>query len=265
MQRRTTGVLVLLLSGGVTYALSQTLILPAMPALVRSLDADPLAVSWLLTAFLVAASVATPLIGRMGDLFGRGRVLSATMAVFLLGSALCALADSLGPLIAGRVLQGAAGGVFPLAYGIIRDTFPEATRMRSIGILSVSLGVGAAFGPVVAGAIVDHASPSAIFWVPMAGALPALGAAWLIPDVPSRPRAAIDWRGGVLLAGWLSSLLVLMTQGGRVGWTSAPALALAAVTVASGAWWLHTERRRAAPLVDLGVMRQRTVALTNGA
>ena len=82
MERRTTGVLVLLLSAGVTYALSQTLILPAMPALVRSLDADPLAVSWLLTAYLVAASVATPVIGRMGDLLGRGRVLTWTMAVF---------------------------------------------------------------------------------------------------------------------------------------------------------------------------------------
>lgn len=175
MERRTTGVLVLLLSGGVTYALSQTLILPAMPALVRSLDADPLAVSWLLTAFLVAASVATPLLGRMGDLFGRGRVLTATMAVFLCGSALCAMADSLGVLIFGRVLQGAAGAVFPLAYGIIRDTFPEAGRMRAIGILSVTLGVGAAFGPVVAGAMVDRADPRTIFWIPIIGALPALG------------------------------------------------------------------------------------------
>src|SRR3954453_15539317 len=191
MQRRTTGVLVLLLSGGVTYALSQTLILPAMPALVESLDADALAVSWLLTAFLVAASVATPLLGRMGDLFGRGRVLSATMAVFLAGSVLCATADSLGVLIAGRILQGAAGGVFPLAYGIIRDTFPETTRMRAIGMLSVSLGVGAAFGPVVAGAIVDHASPSAIFWVPVAGAVPALGAAWLVPARPAGTRGPV--------------------------------------------------------------------------
>ena len=169
-----------------TYALSQTLILPAMPALVRELGASPVAVSWLLTAYLVAASVATPLIGRLGDLYGRGRMLSAVMVVFIAGSIVCALGDSLALLVGGRILQGAAGGVFPLAYGIIRDTFPDATRMRAIGTLSVSLGVGAALGPALAGVIVDHAGPSAIFWIGLPGALPALAAGRLIRDAGRR-------------------------------------------------------------------------------
>ena len=157
-----------------------------MPALVRELGASPVAVSWLLTAYLVAASVATPLIGRLGDLYGRGRMLSAVMVVFIAGSIVCALGDSLALLVGGRILQGAAGGVFPLAYGIIRDTFPDATRMRAIGTLSVSLGVGAALGPALAGVIVDHAGPSAIFWIGLPGALPGAGRR---PSDPRRRRA----------------------------------------------------------------------------
>ena len=251
MKRRSTGVLVLLLSGGVTYALSQTLILPAMPALVRSLDADPLAVSWLLTAFLVAASVATPLLGRMGDLFGRGRVLTATMAVFTFGSALCAVADSLGVLIFGRVLQGAAGGVFPLAYGIIRDTFPEAGRMRAIGILSVTLGVGAAFGPVVAGAVVGPRGSAGDLLGPdhRRAAGPESPHGWSTMRPRPRARRSIG-AAAFLMAGWLSALLVLVTQGDGLGWLSAPAVGLAVATLVLLAWWLRTEQHRPAPLVD---------------
>jgi MFS family permease len=248
-----------------TYALSQTLILPAMPALVRDLGASPVAVSWLLTAYLVAASVATPLIGRLGDLYGRGRMLSAVMVVFIAGSIVCALGDSLALLVGGRILQGAAGGVFPLAYGIIRDTFPEATRMRAIGTLSISLGVGAALGPALAGVIVEHAGPSAIFWIGLPGALPALAAGRLIRDAGRRGPARIDWLGAALLAGALAALLILMTQGRQLGWTSAAALALAVAAAGLFPAWLAIEARQAAPLVDVRLLRRPTVALTNGA
>jgi MFS family permease len=234
-----------------------------MPALVRSLGASPLAVSWLLTAYLVAASVATPLVGRLGDLLGRGRVLTMVMAVFCAGSVMCALGDSLGLLVAGRVLQGVAGGVFPLAYGIIRDTFPADTRMRAIGSLSVSLGVGAALGPAVAGIIVDHAGPAAIFWAGMLGAVPALCAGRLLRELPGRSGTPIDWSGAAVLAGALTALLVLMTQGQQLGWTSATALALLAAAAGLFGWWVTIEGRRPAPLVDLGMLRGRTVALTN--
>jgi MFS family permease len=248
-----------------TYALSQTLILPAMPALVRELGASPVAVSWLLTAYLVAASVATPLIGRLGDLYGRGRMLSAVMVVFIAGSTVCALGDSMELLVGGRILQGAAGGVFPLAYGIIRDTFPEATRMRAIGTLSVSLGVGAALGPALAGVIVDHAGPSAIFWIGLPGALPALAAGRLIRDAGGRARARIDWLGAALLAAALAALLILMTQGRQLGWTSAAALGLAAATAGLFPAWLAIEARQAAPLVDVRLLARPTVALANTA
>jgi MFS family permease len=248
-----------------TYALSQTLILPAMPALVRELGASPLAVSWLLTAYLVAASVATPLIGKLGDLYGRGRMLAAVMLVFIVGSIACALGDSLGLLLAGRILQGTAGGVFPLAYGIIRDTFPAATRMRAIGTLSVSLGVGAALGPALAGVIVDHAGASAIFWIGLPGALPALAAGRLIPDAGGRGSGRVDWLGAAILAGALALLLVLMTQGGQLGWTSPASFALGLASAALFVALLALEATHPAPLVDIGMLRRPTIALTNGA
>jgi len=258
-------ILAVLLAAGITYALSQTLILPAMPALVRELGAPPLAVSWLLTAYLISASVATPLIGRLGDLLGRGRMLTAVMAAFCAGSVLCALGDSLALLVIGRVLQGVAGGVFPLAYGIIRDTFPIQRRMRAIGLLSVSLGVGAALGPAISGVIVDHAGPGAIFWVGMVGAVPALAAGRLIPDARAGAGAPIDWAGAALLAAILAAVVTVLTQGATLGWTSAAVLGLAALAVVLGWWWLRIERRRPAPLVDLELLRHRTIALTNGA
>jgi MFS family permease len=209
--------------------------------------------------------VSTPLIGKLGDLYGRGRMLTAVMVVFCAGSIACALGDSLAVLVAGRVLQGAAGGVFPLAYGIIRDTFPERTRMRAIGAMSVSLGVGAALGPALAGVIVDHAGPSAIFWIGLPGALPALAAFRLIPDTGRRGPARIDWLGAALLAGALAALLILMTQGRELGWTSAAALALGVSTPGLFGAWLAAEARQTAPLVDVRLLRRPTVALTNTA
>jgi MFS family permease len=187
------------------------------------------------------------------------------MVVFCAGSIACALGDSLALLVAGRVLQGAAGGVFPLAYGIIRDTFPESTRMRAIGTMSVSLGVGAALGPALAGVIVEHAGPSAIFWIGLPGALPALAAAALIRDTGGRAPARVDWLGAAVLGAALAALLTLMTQGRQLGWSSAAALTLAAAAAALFGAWIAVEARQTAPLVDVRLLRRRTVALTNAA
>ena len=256
-------ILALLLSAGVTYSLSQTLILPAMPALVDSLGASPLSVSWLLSAYLVAASVATPVIGRLGDLLGRGRVLVCVMAIFCAGSVICALGDSLPALVVGRVLQGAAGGVFPLAYGVIRDTFPPETRMQAIGSLSISLGVGAALGPGLAGVIVDHAGPAAVFWAGMIGALPGLFAGRMIPDVARGTRSSVDWLGAGLLAAGVATLVVLLTQGRQLGWASPAGVGLAVAAVTSLAVWVRVERRQSSPLVDIGMLRRPAVMYPN--
>src|ERR1700755_3437506 len=120
-----TEVLLVLLLAGVSFALSQTLVIPALPEIGEHLGASATATSWLLTAFLLSASVATPIVGKLGDIHGKGRVLTAVLLVFAVGAVVCAVGRTIEVVIAGRVLQGVAGGVFPLAFGIVRDTFPR--------------------------------------------------------------------------------------------------------------------------------------------
>src|SRR3954466_1981730 len=128
-------ILAVLVLAAISFALAQTLVVPALPALARSLDASPSAASWVLTGFLLSASIATPIVGKLGDLFGKGRVLTGVLLVFSLGSGGGALAGSIGVVIAGRVLQGVAAGVFPLAFGIVRDTFPPAKVPSGLGMI----------------------------------------------------------------------------------------------------------------------------------
>src|SRR5215217_6647709 len=154
--RHPTPVLAVLVMAGITFALSQTLVVPALPALARDLDASTASASWVLTGFLLSASVATPIVGKLGDLYGKGRVLTVVMLVFAAGSVTCALAPTIGVVIAGRVIQGVAGGVFPLAFGIIRDTFPRDRVAAGIGLLSASFGVGGGIGLPLAGVVVDN-------------------------------------------------------------------------------------------------------------
>src|SRR3954469_18789165 len=134
-ERSPTGVLVVLLLAGVSSALSQTLVIPALPQISRDLHASPEAASWLLTGFLLSASVSTPIVGKLGDLYGKGRVLGGTLLLFSVGSVICALGSSIGVVIGGRVIQGVAGGVFPLAFGIIRDPFPPRKVAAGLGLV----------------------------------------------------------------------------------------------------------------------------------
>lgn len=264
MSRRAHGlVLAILLSAGATYALSQTLILPALPRLADELDAGPAAVSWLITAYLLSAVVTTPLAGKLGDLYGRGRVLCAVAAVFCVGSVVCAVSGHLALTIAGRLLQGVAGGVFPLAYGIVRDTFPAERVTTAIGALSVSLGLGSALGPPVAGFIVDHAGPSVVFWAGILGALPALAAPLVVRDVVEGRRPRIDLLGAAGLGAALVCLMLAITRGPEWGALSAAVLGLLSLAAALFAGWVWLERTRPEPLVELRLLAARPVALSN--
>ncbi len=264
LSRRGYGlVLAILLSAGTTYALSQTLILPALPKLAERLDAGPAAVSWLITSYLLAAVVATPLVGKLGDLYGRGRVLFAVAVVFCAGSIVCAVSGRLELTIAGRVLQGVAGGVFPLAYGIIRDTFPPARVTTAVGALSVSLGLGSALGPPVAGFIVDHAGPATVFWAGIAGALPALAAPLVVRDIVAKVPPRLDLLGAAGLGAALVCLMLAITQAPEWGLLSAAVLGFLALAAALFAVWVWIERTRPEPLVALRLLAARPVALSN--
>src|SRR5215210_7381106 len=120
---RTLGVLGV---GTLGFVLAQTTIIPALGEMQRDLGASTSDIAWMITAYLLVASIATPIFGRLGDMFGKQRLLAISLGCFAVGSVVCSVADALGPMIVGRGLQGLGGGVFPLCFGVVRDEFPKA-------------------------------------------------------------------------------------------------------------------------------------------
>jgi EmrB/QacA subfamily drug resistance transporter len=256
--------LLVLAAGGLAYALAQTMIVPALPEIQRTFGGDPADATWLLTAFLLTAAVATPLFGRLGDMYGKEHWLLISLGIFGLGSVVSALAGSLAVMIAGRAVQGAGGAIFPLAIGIIRDEFPREKVATGIGTISAMFGIGGGVGLVVAGVLVDHAGVSWIFWLSAAAAALAAVATWRwVPESPVRVNARIDWLGAVLLSGALGALLLGVSEGNSWGWGSAGVLGLFGAAVVLTLVWGAWEWRTVDPLVDLRLMRRRPVLTTN--
>src|SRR4051794_17948261 len=265
-QAEHTGrILAVLVLAAISFALAQTLVIPALPELARETGASPTAASWVLTAFLLSASVATPIVGKLGDLFGKGRVLTGVMLGFAAGSVVCALADSIALVIAGRALQGIAGGVFPLSFGVIRDTFPRGRVVAAIGLLSASFGIGGAIGLPLAGGVVDHLDASWLFWTSLVSLPVAIAVHRLVPPSPPVERTTVDWLGAVVLSLGLVAVLLAVTEGEDWGWGSARTLGLFAAGIGLLAVWLRIEAAVDQPLIELGVLRERVVATTNAA
>jgi EmrB/QacA subfamily drug resistance transporter len=261
--KHPTEVLIVLMLAGIAFALSQTLVIPALPEIAADLDASPTAASWILTGFLLSASVATPIVGKLGDVFGKGRMLTIVLLVFSVGSVLCALATSIGPMIAGRVIQGIAGGVFPLAFGIIRDTFPPERMASGLGMVSAIFGIGGGIGLPLSGVIVDNLDISWLYWIALL-ALPAAAVAFRqVPPSPVVERTKIDWLGALLLSAALAAILLGVTEANDWGWGSTEILALMIGGVALLLAWLRFEAGLDQPLIELRILRRRAVATTN--
>jgi EmrB/QacA subfamily drug resistance transporter len=256
--------LAVLAVAALAYALLQTMVAPALPEIQHELGASPATVTWVLTVYLLSASVTTPILGRLGDMFGKERMLVAVLVLFALGSLICALSNSLGLLVAGRAVQGAAGAVFPLAFGIIRDEFPRERVATGIGLISATFGIGGGAGLVLSGLIVDHLSYRWIFWFGLVVVVIAIVATHLfVPESPVKSPARIDFGGAALLSGGLTCMLLAVSEGNRWGWTSARILGLFAVAVVLLVVWVRFERRAAEPLVDIDLLRVRGVWTTN--
>src|SRR6201989_747441 len=192
--------LLILSTAALAFALAQTTLIPALGELKTALNTDASGVAWTLTGYLLAAAVFTPLMGRLGDMFGKRRMLVLSLAFFTLGSLVAALGSSLLVIVAGRVLQGVGGGIFPLCFGIIRDEFPRERVGQSIGLISATLGIGAGLGLVVGGLLVDHASYHDIFWLSaVMSAAAAVAVFFFIHESPVRRPGKVDVRGAVVL------------------------------------------------------------------
>ncbi|HWD65799.1 MAG TPA: MFS transporter, partial [Solirubrobacteraceae bacterium] len=180
-----TMILLVLSLAGMAYSMLSSAVVPALPTIQHTLGASETGVAWLLTGYLLAASVATSILGRLGDMYGKEKLLLVTLVVLTGGTLLAALASSLPLLIVARVIQGAGGGLFPLAMGIVRDEFPKEKVPGSIGLLSALLGIGGGVGIVLAGVIVEHLSYHWLFWIPFIALVVATVLTWrLVPESP---------------------------------------------------------------------------------
>jgi EmrB/QacA subfamily drug resistance transporter len=249
---------------GIAFALLQSLVAPALRTIQEDLHTTTTAVAWVFTGYLLSASVATPIVGKLGDMFGKKRMLVITLAVVAVGTLVAALATSIGVLILGRVIQGAGGAIFPLAFAIIRDEFPPERVPTGIALISALLGVGGGLGIVLAGPITEHLSYHWLFWLPLVAVVGAgVAAAVVIPESPIRAPGRIDWVGGILLTAWLVTLLVGVSEGPAWGWASARVLGLFALTAVLVVVWVQTEKHIESPLVDMRMMQLPAVWTTN--
>ncbi|HEX4010689.1 MAG TPA: MFS transporter [Solirubrobacteraceae bacterium] len=262
--RRTVLILAVLAIAGTTFALLQAIVVPALPVIGHALGATPSAQAWILTANLLSTAVLTPLLGRAGDIAGKDRVLTGTLAALGAGTLICALAPSLPVMLAGRVIQGAGGAIYPLAFGIVRDELPRERIPGAIGLVSSLVGIGAGLGLVIPGFILEHLSYQWLFWLPL-GVIAATIAltARCVPPSPIRTRASINWLSAALMAAGLAALLVAVSEASAWGWASPATLGLLAAGAAIIAAWVAVERRAAEPLVDMRVMATRGVWTAN--
>ena len=222
-----------------SFALLQSLIVPVLATIQVEFETRQTTVTWVLTAYLLSASICTPLLGRVGDVVGKTRMLVVGLVVLSVGSLAAALAPSIGWLIAARALQGAGGGVLPLAFGIIRDEFRE--RMTTaLSVIASLTAVGFGVGIVVAGPIVDSLGFRGLFWLPMVVTLSVAAALLFVPESPVRTPARLPVVPAVLLAGWLVALLLGLSQGNEWGWSSPAVLGLFALSLVLVAAWVRS-------------------------
>jgi EmrB/QacA subfamily drug resistance transporter len=254
----------LLAVAAVAYALLQSLVAPALLTIQHDLNTTTAGAAWILTAYLLSASVVTPIAGRLGDMFGKKRTMVAVLLILASGTLIAALATSIGVMITARVIQGAGGAVFPLAFAIIRDEFPRERIPHGVALISAIMGIGGGLGIVLAGPIVQHLSYHWLFWFPLLAVLAATaGIVAYVPESPIRTPGRVDPLGAVLLSGWLVAFLVPISEGPTWGWLSGRTLGLFAVAAAVLPMWVWAEARSAAPLVDMRMMRLRPVWTTN--
>ena len=248
-------------------AVLQTLVVPVVSEIGVALSASPSAVGWALTANLLAAAVATPVLGRLGDVHGRRPVLLGILVVVAAGSLLAAVTSSLPLLLVGRVLQGASYGLFPLSMAVLRDELPAARLTGAMAVVSGTLGIGGGLGLVLTGLLTRNGGDyHRIFWLSLGVTLAALVLAAL--TVPGRrPDAGgrVDWLGAVVLGAALVLLLLPLSKGHEWGWTSVGTLGCFGAAALTFVAWLIVEGRVKSPLVAPSMLRSGPLMVTHAA
>ncbi|MEV7952547.1 MFS transporter [Streptomyces sp. NPDC087532] len=263
-RRAGGGVVPVLAFAGITVAVMQTLLVPVIKDLPALLHTDPSNATWVMTATLLAGAVATPIMGRLGDLYGKRKMLLASLAVMVIGSLICAFTDDLVIMIVGRALQGFAMGAIPLGIGIMRDELPREKLGSAMALMSSSIGVGGGLALPAAALVAQHADWHTLFFGAAGlGVLSMALTVLVVPETTLRAPGRFDLIGALGLSLGLVCLLLPVTKGSDWGWTSGSTLGLIAAAVVILVLWGLFELRSPAPLVDLRTTARREVLLTN--
>jgi MFS family permease len=261
---RANAVVVVLAFAGIVVALMQTLVIPLIPELPRLLGAPASEATWAITATLLAGAVATPVVGRLGDMYGKRRMLLISLSLLVAGSAVGGLSNSLAPMVVGRTLQGFAAGVIPLGISIMRDVVPAERLGSATALMSASLGVGGALGLPAAALLAERTDWHILFWTSaVLGVLATVLVRTLVPESGVRTGGRFDLVGATGLSIALVCLLLAISKGEDWGWTSGVTVGLfgaSAGTLLLWGWW---ELRIREPLVDLRISARPQVLLTN--
>ena len=263
MTARETLMLTALLSADILSGLELTMIYAAMPTLTRTFGYSP-EIMWLVSAGLLVGATSAALCGRLGDLYGRKRVLLIVMALAALGSVIAALAGALPVLIAGTAIQGVAGAILPLSLAIVREQFSEERVPFIIGLVMASSAVAAIAGLVLGGAIIDHFGWQGIFVVSAGFAAVALLAVRLfVPTSAARnsERGQVDMLRGVLFAPAIMMLLLAITKLKDWGWQDGRFVGLAAAALAVLILWWRHQLRQTYPLINVRLIATRGIGL----
>lgn len=248
---------------GLSSSFMFTLVVPIQAKLPELLHASREDTAWVVTATLLAATVVTPISGRLGDMYGKRRIVLALLAVLVAGSLIAALSGEIVGLIVGRTLQGAVTGVTPLGISILRDVLHPDRVDSAIALISATLGVGGALGLPVSALVTENADWHALFWMAAGvGAVVFLLVVWIVPVSVLRTGGRFDYAGAAGLAVGLTGILLAVSRGNEWGWASPAVLACGGGVAVLLAWGWY-ELRIDAPLLDLRVAARRPVLFTN--
>lgn len=262
--RANPAVVPVLAFAGIAVAVMQTLLVPVIKDLPQLLDTAPSNATWVLTSTLLSGAVATPIMGRLGDLYGKRRMLVASLAVMVVGALVSAVTSDLLTMIVGRTLQGFAMGAIPLGIGLMRDTLPAERLGSAMGLMSSSIGVGGGLALPGAALVAQHADWHALFYGAAGlGVLSITLTLLVVPESPVRAPGGFDLPGALGLSAGLVLLLLPVTKGSDWGWSSPVTVGMFGAAVVVLLLWGLMELRRKAPLVDLRTTARREVLLTN--
>lgn len=259
-----SAIVAVLAIAGLASSFMFTLVVPIQAKLPELLDASREDTAWVVTSTLLASAVITPIAGRLGDMYGKRRIVLVLLGVLVLGSVIAALSPGIVGVVVGRTLQGAVTGVIPLGISILRDVLHEDRVDGAIALISATLGVGGAVGLPISALVTENADWHVLFWVAGAlGAVVFLLVLWIVPVSVLRTAGRFDYVGAAGLAVGLVGVLLAVSRGNEWGWASPATLACGIGGIVVLLVWGWYELRIDEPLLDLRVAARPAVLLTN--